>query len=125
MHSLPDDLRNFVKRVSSTGHEVWLIGSRANGTARTNSDWDVLIFGNKALLDALAMEEPLDNVDILVVHDGDAFQSPWNKTKEGVLKSGSLSGWEWQPKSETEATYSGTKWPNDWGSTRQATRISP
>lgn len=125
MHPLPDYLRNFIERISRAGHEVWLMGSRANGTARTDSDWDILIFGDMELLDALRKEEPLEETDILVVHDGDAFQSPWNKTGEGVLKSGSLSGWEWKRKSETEATYSGTKWPNDWGSIKKSTRIAP
>ena len=125
MLSLPDYLRDFVDRFSRAGFEVWLMGSRANGNARTDSDWDILIFGDEVLLDALKNEAPLEETDVLVVHDGDAFQSPWNKTKEGVLKSGSLSGWEWQRKSETEATYSGTKWPHDWGSLKKSTRIAP
>lgn len=125
MHSLPDHLCNFVERVSRAGYEVWLMGSRANGTARINSDWDLLIFGDKALLDALKKEDPLGEVDVLVVHDGNAFQSPWNKTDEGILKSGSLSGWEWQRKSATEATYSGTKWPHDWGSIKKSILIAP
>lgn len=101
------------------------MGSRANGNARADSDWDILIFGDRALLDALKNEEPVEETDVLVVHDGDAFESPWKKTEEGVLKSGSLSGWEWQRKSEREATYSGTKWPHDWGSLKKATRIAP
>ena len=125
MQSLPDDLRNFVERISRAGFDVWLMGSRANSNARLNSDWDILIFGDRALLDALKTEEPIHDTDVLVVHDGDIFESPWNKTEEGVLKSGSLSGWEWQRKSASEATYSGTKWPHDWGSLKKATRIAP
>ena len=125
MHSLPSKLRNFIERVSRDGFDVWLIGSRANGNARADSDWDLLVFGDKALLDALRDEEPVEETDVLVVHDGNAFESPWKTRKEGVLMSGSLSGWEWQRDSETEATYSGTKWPHDWGSVKRATRIAP
>jgi hypothetical protein len=125
MQSLPEHLRDFVQRIWRSGHEVWLIGSRANGNAKIDSDWDILIFGDRLLLNALTSEEPIEGADVLVVHDGDSFQSPWNKTEEGILKSGSLSGWEWHRKSDTAATYSGTKWPHDWGSIKNATRIVP
>lgn len=125
MHTLPDTLSSFVQRISSAGFEVWLMGSRANDNAKVESDWDLLIFGDNTLLNCLEQEQPPENSDVLVVYDGDAFRSPWNKTDDGVIKSGSLSGWEWRKASETEATYSGTKWPHDWGSTKRSTRISP
>lgn len=124
MPLLPPPLASFIRHVYQAGFEVWLIGSRANGTAREDSDWDFLIFGNSALLSQLESEQAPENADVLVVYDGDAFRSPWNKTEDGVIKSGSLSGWKWSKTSESEALYSGTKWPHDWGSTKCAHRIA-
>jgi predicted nucleotidyltransferase len=71
--------------------EIWLIGSRANGTARIDSDWDLLIFGNEQVLSELRSSEDLNcrDFDVLGVYDGNKFESPWQ------TKNGSLSSWEW------------------------------
>lgn len=116
---LPDDLGRFVQRLAAKGHETWLMGSRANGSARADSDWDLLVFGDKTLIDLLKEEPPLENADVLVVHDGNEFCSPWADSK-GRIKSGSLVQWKWERKSSTSAVYSGTKWPDDWGSPKNA-----
>lgn len=116
---LPDDLSNFVRRLSSKGHETWLMGSRANGSARAGSDWDLLVFGDVTLLDSLKKESPPNNADVLVVHDGNEFCSPWADSK-GRIKSGSLAQWKWERRSSTSAVYWGTKWPDDWGSLKNA-----
>ena len=121
MASPPAAISDFVKSLS--GYEVWLIGSRANGTARENSDWDLLVFGSADLLARLEGQSMVEDVDVLVVVDRDRLQSPWKRTTDGVVKSGSLAGWKWTRKSEREATYEGTKWPDDWGSPRRAVRI--
>lgn len=54
---------------------IWLIGSRSNGTARNDSDWDLIAFGNDAIADscawsfarpgaALLLNMPTDHISI-------------------------------------------------------------
>ena len=86
--------------------EVWLIGSRANGTALPESDWDLLAIATPLVLESIKSNETLQvpNVDLLIVYDGDQFTRPWASRHGG----GSLSGWEWKPLGN-EATYRATK----------------
>jgi hypothetical protein len=120
---LPEKIQAFVSHLADSGYRVWLIGSRANDTAHETSDWDLLVFGNEALIGELADQRPIENVDVLVVYDGNNFCSPWNDKKEGIAKAGSLADWDWQEQSDTKATYKGTKWPQDWGSLKHAKRF--
>ena len=92
--------------------EVWLIGSRADHTARPNSDWDYLVFGTRLTLQALQSTPALkrQDVDVLVVYDGDAFEEPWGT--DDHLKRGALSRWEWAMLGPERAMYRGTK-PRD------------
>ena len=93
--------------------EVWLIGSRAEGLERANSDWDYLVFANERLINSLRQKPELyrEDVDLLVVYDGDRFKSPW---RDGArVKSGSLSEWDWKVVGEGEATYRATRWRSD------------
>ena len=87
---------------------IWLLGSRANGTGRIDSDWDLLIFGNEQVLSELRSAEALNcrDFDVLVVYDGDRFESPWQR------KDGSLSSWQWRKLSNKRAEYFATK-PKD------------
>lgn len=86
--------------------ELWLIGSRANGSPRPDSDWDFLAFANPTVLAVLQAETTLHrhDVDFLVVVDGDNFQSAW-----GEFKSGSLTRWHWVKLGRALATYQGEK----------------
>jgi len=93
--------------------EVWLIGSRANQSAKATSDWDLLVFGSLTLLNALAKEAPILGLDLLVVFDGEEFRSPWPRQEDGHYKTGRLERWQWAKLSEDAATYEGTKWPDD------------
>ena len=88
--------------------EVWLLGSRANNTARPDSDWDLLVFGDGSLITQLreASELHRDDIDCLAVVDADRFESAWGKKPKG----GSLSGWEWERSPNDQATYTETKW---------------
>jgi hypothetical protein len=83
--------------------ELWLFGSRANNTARPDSDWDLLAFANPRTLDELGAnthyQQP--DVDLLVVLDGDEFREPWGDNP----KRGWLTEWEWTRISATEASY--------------------
>lgn len=87
---------------------VWLIGSRANGRATSESDTDLLVFGSPAfLVAARAQLNRAAAVDVLVVTDGDNFEDVW------TTKTGSLTRWEWKESGAGTATYKGTKWIPD------------
>jgi predicted nucleotidyltransferase len=89
--------------------EIWLIGSRANGTAQPDSDCDLLVFGNGESLSQLQTARDLhrDEVDCLVLVDGtDKFKSAWGSK----AKTLTVSQLEWERISPSHATYIGTKW---------------
>ena len=121
---LPPEINAFVERMRECGFRVWLIGSRANGTETARSDWDLLVFGDANLLDRLGQEQAPEKADVLVVYDQDAFRSPWSRD-DGQFNQGSLKQWGWTETSTSEATYMGTKWPDDWGSVRCAKCLTP
>ena len=83
--------------------EVWLFGSRVNGTARSDSDWDLFVFGTERTLCTLQAhpEHQRDDIDLLVVLGGDEFKEPWGVNP----KRGWLSEWEWKRLSPTQACY--------------------
>lgn len=117
---------------------VWLMGSRANDSYREDSDWDLLVFANKEILDAMVQHRNLKRkqVDVMVVYDSVNFEEPWPEVEENGRvnpKRGRLSGsrpfsWEWNQTSQTEATYEGTK-PLQGGQTertiKKALRLWP
>jgi hypothetical protein len=99
-------------RANPSVQEVWLIGSRATGSATRRSDWDYIVIADQMTLQSLAADLRFNDprVDLLVVYDGDNFRKPWpNGDRE---KYGSLSGWGWQRTSDGEAVYRATK-PRD------------
>jgi predicted nucleotidyltransferase len=85
--------------------EVWLIGSRANGTSKCESDWDFIVFGPLGLREAMAQDKSLarPDVDLLVASPDGVVADPWK------VKSGTLSNWEWNRISNSQATYIGRK----------------
>ena len=108
--------------------EVWLIGSRAQRTARNDSDWDYLVFGNRRVLRSLRQRTQFNarTVDLLVVYDGNQFSKPWRDDTR--TKAGSLNDWNWQRISDERATYRATKFREDSDfymdvSTAQAYRV--
>ena len=103
-------LSEIVSNISGI-REIWLIGSRANGTAQDNSDWDFLVFGNSAALDKLKsmIEYNREYIDFLVVYNGDDFIEPWGESP----KSGSLKKWEWKRTSDYSAEYKQIKFIPD------------
>ena len=121
--SMPAHIQSFVADLLGRGFAVWLIGSQANPTGKPPSDWDFMVFGNEALLDELSSQQPIPDVDLLIVFDGDAFKSPWPRASDSDIKSGSLTNWKWQHISAESSSYKGTKWPHDWGSTKRAIRL--
>ncbi|VAV83779.1 hypothetical protein MNBD_DELTA01-551 [hydrothermal vent metagenome] len=91
--------------------EIWLVGSRANCTFKEESDWDFVVFlsGNQKTFSQIQRRKDLrhEDVDLLIVYDGDKFEEPWPFfSKERYKpKSGSLKDWEWKIVSESEARY--------------------
>ena len=110
--------------------QIWLIGSRADGSAKSSSDWDYIVMADQSTLDALSAAPHFNDpvIDLLVVYDGNQFRKPWpDGDKE---KRGSLTGWEWKEISEINATYKATK-PQDnddfcsWITLGRAVRVYP
>jgi predicted nucleotidyltransferase len=87
--------RMFLKKVG----KVWLIGSRANKRSKENSDWEVLLEGDLSVVHEMSKDPQkyrIDNIDILIVFDGNNFRSPFEE------KKGSKSSWHWK---EIEGRY--------------------
>jgi hypothetical protein len=115
--------------------EVWLYGSRANGTETVNSDWDYLAFADDATLGALRSDTRFqrEGIDLMMVTDGVRFEQPWGDPggkKESTLAA-EFGGMYWRKVSATEALYQATKPPppgSTYGTrvfTQRALRVYP
>jgi len=93
--------------------EVWLFGSRANGSAKPESDWDYMAFAEDKTLAALRGDSRFHcaGIDLMIVIDGDNFAAPW--TEDSRSKGGRLAkvdgGWHWTKRTATRATYQASK----------------
>ena len=86
--------------------EVWLYGSRANGSARPDSDWDYMAFADAETLKALRADSRYrrDRIHLMIVTDGEHFEAPWMEGPR--FEHGELSnGWHWENRSATKARY--------------------
>ena len=110
---MPHEINQQISNLLSRGYEVWIFGSRLTGVEDEDSDWDFLVFGDESLLEELSHQEPVPDMDLLVVYDGDKFQEPPTWSSEKVYKHGSLTEWEWQQLDQNSATYMGAKPVND------------
>lgn len=102
------ELTTFCSSIQS----IWLFGSRINGTARPDSDWDLLVFGTQKTLEELNQNIHLkqDNIDLLVVYNDNDFQEPWPlQPGNDRQKRGSLKEWCWKKLNQRIAYYQGTK----------------
>lgn len=111
MNRVPTEIEELVSSLTTKNpdiEEIWLIGSRANGSARPNSDWDILIFGKNLKLNIFSeiLEATSSEVDVLIVYDYPYFSN------FDSSKTGSLSDWKWSPVG-ISATYKGTKFVPD------------
>lgn len=119
------EIRQFIESIGRSApglSEVWLIGSRANGTAKPSSDWDFIAIGTSETLEFLKKSTHFhrSDVDFLVVTDGDGFISAWGERE----KRGYLSVWGWEQESASAAHYKQTKWIDRAdGSDIQITRV--
>ena len=109
-----EKIGDFIVRITGTYEEieeVWLMGSRANGTARPDSDWDLLVFADEPTFRRMRKNHRLRRaeIDCLVVRGGNEFREPWGRRP----KHGDLCGWGWTKMSKSEAEYDATKWVED------------
>lgn len=105
-----EELQQYVaelaERFGSEVSSIWLFGSRANGSERPLSDWDLLVFASPEVLESLRRDKSLQRgaADVLVVYDRDRFEKPW-----GSKKRGSLSEWKWKSTGDSTAEYQSVK----------------
>lgn len=99
---------------------IWLFGRRANNDHTDTSDWDLFVFSNDSVLDLLKtdielkIESEKNNIDLLIIFDGDKFRVPWKRPGEENkdYKKGCLTcpgGFRWSIISEFEADYTEAK----------------
>jgi predicted nucleotidyltransferase len=95
--------------------EVWLFGSRANGTQRPDSDWDYLVFDDdiRDMNHLCQTQQKRAGIDLLFVcADGDTILSPWPEPDGYQKKLGlgdAAGGLNWRVVSHTEAIYRQSK----------------
>lgn len=91
--------------------EVWLLGSRAHGSARPDSDWDYLVFCDDARdFNNLHQDKQFDvpNIDLLLMCPGlDEATKPWpdSETWKRLGLGNAPGGIRWEIVSEDEARY--------------------
>lgn len=119
------DIQNFLNQIALRAPglvSVWLIGSRANDTAKISSDWDFIALGTSETLSFLRGTKDVHraDVDFLVVTDGDNFESAWGESEKG----GSLKKWGWDQRDTGNSQYVQTKWVEaEDGATVRSTRV--
>ena len=111
--TVPREIASILTGLLARNVEIWLIGSRANGTAKETSDWDFVVFGGPQVLVALQQETPVASLDLLVVVDPHTYISPWPRVEDGQPKKGNWGQWKWRKVSEDQATYEATKWADE------------
>lgn len=117
---LPEKVKKVMTRLGAdqTVHEIWLIGSRANGSAVSTSDWDLLV---RSTRDPSVVSKRSAEIDVL-----------WSGPSGTVLLEGKdetlgfmFSDFEWKESSPTEATYRGRKLKNCHDGTARDASESP
>ena len=84
-----------------------MIGSRANGGATNESDWDFVVFADAAYVEMLKTGSPAAELAVDVVVHASIFRNPWNENK-----AGDLGRWHWSTQTASHATYQ-TVWISD------------
>lgn len=79
--------------------QVWVL--RTPGAPNSNSKWELLLFADERRLAAIRADSAArrDDVDLLVVIDGDRFESVWDERR------GRLSGLDWRLDGPQAAEY--------------------
>ena len=85
---------------------VWLLGSRANGTATTKSDWDVLVFSAEETTPVASRYEGLD-----VLRVGSEGNALLEGKSEDLIQP--FSRFKWSRTGDREASYMGQRFRTD------------
>ena len=109
------DIVAYTKNLGSkfTGiRQIWLFGSRANVAAKSDSDWDLMVFADEQTFREMSVHPEFKHpmIDLLVVKGEDEYAQPWPDVEP---KHGHLTDWSWRPLSETEAEYLQAKEPQN------------
>lgn len=102
---------------------IWSIGHGAGLPAGEAPDGaaELLVFADAATLQCLRKSDDLhcDEVELLVVVDGDAFENAWGDER----LSGSLSRWAWREVSADHAFYDESRWAAESSGAGAVTRV--
>jgi hypothetical protein len=93
-----------LRKEYSSIDEVWLMGPRVNAPETRGKEWDLLAFADTEVLEAIRDDRQWHREDLclLVVVDGDRYQSAW-----GESCAGRLSEIDWRLLDAQAATYLG------------------
>lgn len=104
-------LPSFVSRILASCidiHSLWSIDHSPEAAWLGVAPYKLLAFADLQTLQSLRRSTDVhrEDLDFLVVFDGDRFESAWGKCKV----SGSLSRWAWRYVSRDEAYYDESRW---------------
>ena len=101
---LPESVREVLSELASefSTQSVWLVGSRANQSARSDSDWDMLVFSS---VDTERRSPRRPGIDVIRV--GPSGLSLLEGKSEVFRKS--FDDWKWNTVDERLANYLGAK----------------
>ena len=109
MHCAPAGLSAFLSRVLVSCLEIRAVWSSADaGSSLAAGSHQLIVFADRPTLLSLRKSERLHRADVelLVVFDGDQFESAWGPQR----LSGSLSRWAWRQVSDELAYFDESKW---------------
>lgn len=106
---IPTDIWGHLEEllIASPGiREIWLLGSRINGDARVDSDWDLLFFADSALANHLNSDSSLlrGDIDYLVLVDDESILRI-SASGSGELALKDFTGLDWKLDGQSGATY--------------------
>jgi len=105
-----------IRAIWSVGHGAGLAGEEV--PARRV---ELLVFADSATLEQLRKFDDLhcDEVELLVVVDGDGFENAWGDQR----LSGSLSRWAWRQVSADHAFYDESRWDSESSASGGVVRV--
>lgn len=96
-------LEELIKEIAT--QSVWLIGSRANGCERSNSDWDFIVFVNDSICECSSRH---GDVDVIRVDTNGQYLLEGQK----INLCNSFEIWNWREIEPGRASYTVRKTPN-------------
>jgi hypothetical protein len=99
--NIPNTIKDFIDRLVHNCPgvvELWAYGSRVNGGYRSDSDWDILVFGNTSVFECVTnlWSSPPEGIDMLIQKLGDEFSVPWIEKGYSIPKSLDLKTLSWE-----------------------------